>query len=86
MGVTGADREAPARSSATRDLLSLRAAIAAPPERRKLNACLADNAGHLTAGAVGDHVGKIQLALLHIDGLGTRNGRFSGILLGHFGW
>ena len=35
----------------------------------KLNACLIDNAAHLTEGAAGDHVGKVQIALIDIDGL-----------------
>jgi hypothetical protein len=30
---------------------------------RRLEACLSDNASHMTPGAVGDHVTKIQTAL-----------------------
>ena len=35
----------------------------------KLQACLADNAAHVTLGAQGEHVGKIQFALFSLDTL-----------------
>jgi peptidoglycan hydrolase-like protein with peptidoglycan-binding domain len=34
-----------------------------------LNACLVDDSAHVTPGASGEHVAKIQLALFMIDGL-----------------
>ncbi|MGI8989211.1 MAG: hypothetical protein ACR2I2_06465 [Bryobacteraceae bacterium] len=36
---------------------------------QKLQACLLHDASHVTVGAVGDHVGRIQTALMQIDGL-----------------
>ncbi len=35
----------------------------------KLNACLVLDASHVTHGALGEHVGKIQVALMDLDGL-----------------
>jgi hypothetical protein len=35
----------------------------------KLEACLVNDTAHVTQGAVGDHVSKIQAALLVLDGL-----------------
>ena len=35
----------------------------------KLNACLVNDAAHLTEGTTGDHVGKVQVALADLDGL-----------------
>ncbi|MGA2254363.1 MAG: hypothetical protein ABSG53_06865 [Thermoguttaceae bacterium] len=34
-----------------------------------LNACLVSDSAHVTPGAVGDHVHRIQVALLDLDGL-----------------
>lgn len=36
---------------------------------RLLEACLVDDASHITPGAIGDHVSKIQTALKILDGL-----------------
>jgi len=36
---------------------------------KKLEACLVDNAAHVTQGAQGEHVAKIQLALFSLDAL-----------------
>jgi hypothetical protein len=35
---------------------------------RKLEACLVNDAGHVTEGATGEHVAKIQSALFVLDG------------------
>jgi hypothetical protein len=35
----------------------------------RLEACLVDNAAHLTQGVQGDFVGKVQAALIFLDGL-----------------
>jgi hypothetical protein len=36
---------------------------------RALEACAVDNSAHLTLGATGEHVGKVQFALFELDGL-----------------
>ncbi len=43
----------------------------------KLEACLVNDAAHVTTGAVGPHVGKIQTALADIDGLEIDSGETS---------
>jgi hypothetical protein len=43
----------------------------------KLEACLVDNAAHITKGAAGNHVGKIQMALAQIDNLVIAQGELS---------
>ncbi|GLS19608.1 hypothetical protein GCM10007874_26250 [Labrys miyagiensis] len=35
----------------------------------KLEACLVDDAAHLTIGAQGEHVAKVQSAVIYLDGL-----------------
>jgi peptidoglycan hydrolase-like protein with peptidoglycan-binding domain len=34
----------------------------------RLEACLVDHSAHVTPGATGDHVGRIQVALVDLDG------------------
>ena len=36
---------------------------------QKLQACLTQDSAHVKQGAIGDHVGKIQTALVQLDGL-----------------
>ena len=36
---------------------------------QKLQACLTHHSAHVTQGAIGDHVSKIQTALVQLDGL-----------------
>jgi hypothetical protein len=42
-----------------------------------LEACLVNDAAHITQGAVGDHVGKTQQALFTLDGLSIDAGELS---------
>jgi hypothetical protein len=43
----------------------------------KLQACLVNHAAHVTQGAQGDHVGKIQTALFILDGSIIDNGELA---------
>jgi hypothetical protein len=43
----------------------------------KLEACLVSHSAHVTQGAVGDHVSKIQTALVQLDSLGVDSGELS---------
>lgn len=42
-----------------------------------LNACLVSDAAHVTLGAVGPHVAKIQAALTDLDGLSINSGELA---------
>lgn len=42
-----------------------------------LNACLTSDVAHVTLGAVGDHVHRIQVALLDLDGLSIDAGELA---------
>jgi peptidoglycan hydrolase-like protein with peptidoglycan-binding domain len=48
----------------------------------KLEACLVNDAAHITKGATGDHVGKIQNALMILDGAKIDPGEVAGKLYG----
>ena len=50
---------------------------------KKLQACLVDNAAHVTQGAHGDHVAKIQTALYVLDGLKIDQNELAAKKYGH---
>lgn len=47
-----------------------------------LEACLIRDSAHILLGAAGPHVGKIQIALLQLDGLGIAPGELAAQLFG----
>jgi Putative peptidoglycan binding domain len=74
VGVTGADREAPATSSATRDL-SLRAGIAAPPEPYGRRAPRSRDGGATKAGHSRPRWLAIPVKIGHLDPVDTISGQ-----------
>src|SRR5882724_13401842 len=47
-------------------------------DNQALQSCLTNDSAHITRGASGEHVAKIQFALFAIDGLGVEADELSG--------